>query len=70
MDYLPTDAVIRNNEPVVTAVPPVSPGPHFWGMWLTPALTRPGVAKYALLTPAADFENMEQVFILTSYQNE
>ena len=29
-----------------------------------------GVAKYAILTPAADFENMEQVFILTNYVNE
>ena len=30
---------------------------------------KPGVAKYALLTPAADFENMEQVFILTDYKH-
>ena len=36
----------------------------------TDRLDETGVAKYALLTPAADFENMEQVFILTSYQNE
>ena len=26
-----------------------------------------GVAKYALLRPAADFSSLEQVFIITSY---
>ena len=29
-----------------------------------------GVAKYALLTPAADFDNLEQVFVVTDYSNE
>jgi hypothetical protein len=26
------------------------------------------VAKYAILEPAADFDSLKQVFILTSYQ--
>jgi hypothetical protein len=29
-----------------------------------------GVAKYALLEPAADIDNLEQVFILTGYSQE
>ena len=29
-----------------------------------------GVAKYALLTPAADLESLEQVFVLTNYTSE
>ena len=29
-----------------------------------------GVAKYAILKPAANFDVLEQVFILTEYSNE
>ena len=70
MDYLPTDAVIRNNEPVVTAGSTLYPRDLILGYVADAGFDETGVAKYALLTPAADFENMEQVFILTSYQNE
>ena len=29
-----------------------------------------GVAKYAILQPAADISNLEQVFIITQYNKE
>jgi hypothetical protein len=29
-----------------------------------------GVAKYAILQPAADIANLEQVFIITQYHKE
>ena len=70
MDYLPTDAVIRNNDQVVTAGSTLYPRDLILGYVSEAGFDETGVAKYALLTPAADFKNMEQVFILTSYVNE
>ena len=70
MDYLPTDAVIRNEDQVVTAGSTLYPRDLILGYVANAGFDETGVAKYALLTPAADFENMEQVFILTNYVNE
>lgn len=69
MDYLPTDSVIRNNDQVVTAGSTLYPRDLILGHVATAGFDETGVAKYALLTPAADLENMEQVFILTNYSN-
>jgi hypothetical protein len=33
-------------------------------------LSNTGVAKYAILEPAADIDNLEQVFVLTGYAQE
>lgn len=70
MDYLPTDAVIRNNDQVVTAGSTLYPRDLILGYVADAGFDETGVAKYALLTPAADFANMEQVFILTNYVNQ
>lgn len=70
MDYLPSDAVIRNNDQVVTAGSTVYPRDLILGYVADAGFDETGVAKYAILTPAADFQNMEQVFILTNYVNE
>lgn len=70
MDYLPTDAIIRNNDQVVTAGSTLYPRDLILGYVADAGFDETGVAKYAILTPAADFDNMEQVFILTSYVNE
>lgn len=70
MDYLPTDAVIRNNDQVVTAGSTLYPRDLILGYVADAGFDETGVAKYALLTPAADFANLEQVFILTNYVNE
>ena len=70
IDYLPTDAVIRNQEQVVTAGSTLYPRDLILGYVADAGFDETGVAKYALLTPAADFENLEQVFILTHYVHE
>lgn len=70
MNYLQTDAVIRNDDQVVTAGSTLYPRDLILGYVSNAGFDETGVAKYALLKPAADFENMEQVFILTNYVNE
>lgn len=68
MEYLPSTAVIRNNDQVVTAGSTVYPRNLILGKVVDAGFEGTGVAKYAVLEPAADIENLEQVFILTAYQ--
>ena len=70
MDYLPTDAVIRNNDQVVTTGSTVYPKDLVLGYVADAGFDETGVAKYALLEPAADFDDLEQVFVITNYVNE
>ncbi|MGM9640608.1 MAG: rod shape-determining protein MreC [Faecousia sp.] len=70
MDYLPTDAVIRNNDQVVTAGSTLYPRDLILGYVVNAGFNETGVAKYALLTPAANFDDLEQVFVLKDYVNE
>lgn len=70
MDYLPTDAVIRNEDQVVTAGSTLYPRDLILGYVANAGFDETGVAKYALITPAADFANLEQVFVLSDYVNE
>ena len=64
MNYLPSDAVLRNNDQVVTTGSTVYPKGLILGYVET------GVAKYAMLRPAADLEDLEQVFVITDYVSE
>ncbi|MBQ9148603.1 MAG: rod shape-determining protein MreC [Oscillospiraceae bacterium] len=70
MDYLPSSAVIRNNEQVVTSGSTVYPRNLILGHVVDAGFGDTGVAKYAMLVPAADFGSLEQVFVLTSYTTE
>ena len=70
MDYLPSAAVIRNNDQVVTAGSTVYPRNLVLGKIVDWDLTDNGIAKYAILEPAADISSLEQVFILTSFETE
>lgn len=70
MDYLPSSAVIRNNDQVVTAGSTVYPRNLILGYVVDAGFDDTGVAKYALLKPAADIDKMEQVFVLTEYEVE
>ena len=70
MKYLPSEAVLRNNDQVVTTGSTVYPKDLVLGYVEDAGYDETGVAKYALLTPAADFDNLEQVFIITDYSNE
>lgn len=67
MNYLPTEAVLRNNDQVVTVGSTVYPKNLILGYVKDAGLDETGVAKYATLRPAADFDNLEQVFIVTHY---
>ena len=70
MNYLPSSAEIRNRDQVVTAGSTVYPRNLILGYVVDAGFGDTGVAKYAILEPAADIENLEQVFILTGYDQE
>lgn len=70
MEYLPTSAVLRNHDQVVTAGSTVYPRNLILGYIIDAGIDDTGVAKYAILEPAADIESLEQVFILTDFTME
>ena len=70
MDYIPTSAVIRNNDQVVTAGSTVYPRGLILGHIIDAGKNDTGVAKYAILEPSADIDRMEQVFVLTQFDGE
>ena len=67
MDYLPSSSVIRNNDQVVTAGSVIYPRNLILGHVVDAGFDDTGVAKYAILEPAAEIGSLEQVFILTSF---
>ena len=67
MNYLPSSSTIRNNDQVVTTGSTVYPRDLVLGYVIDAGFDATGVAKYALLEPAASISNLEQVFILTNY---
>ena len=70
MDYLPSASIIRNQDQVVTSGSTVYPRGLIMGYVVDAGFEETGVAKYALLDPAAEISSMEQVFILTNYTTE
>ncbi len=70
MDYLSSSAVIRNNDQVVTSGSTVYPRNLILGYVVDAGFNDTGVAKFAVLRPAADIGSLEQVFILTEYSTE
>ena len=70
MDYLPSAAIIRNNQQVVTSGSTVSPRGLIVGSVVDAGFEQTGVAKYALLKSAADIDSLEQVFIITQYTTD
>ena len=70
MDYLPGTAVIRNRDQVVTAGSTVYPRNLILGYVVDAGFDDTGVAKYAVLEPAADIEHLEQIFILTAFDGQ
>ena len=67
MNYLPSSSTIRNNDQVVTTGSTVYPRDLILGYVIDAGYDATGVAKYALLEPAASISSLEQVFILTNY---
>ena len=70
MNYLPSDSIIRNQDQVVTSGSTVYPRGLIIGYIVDAGFEETGVAKYALMEPAADIDSMEQVFIITRYTTE
>ena len=70
MNYLPSDAIIRNKDQVVTSGSTVYPRGLIMGYVVDAGFEATGVAKYALLEAAADIRSLEQVFIITNYTTE
>ncbi len=68
MDYLSSSAIIRNRDQVVTAGSTHYPRNLILGYVVDAGFDDIGVAKYAILEPAADIANLEQVFIMTEYE--
>ena len=67
MNYLPSDATIRNNDQIVTTGSTVYPRDLVLGYVVDAGFDDTGVAKFALLEPAADIGALEQVFIIINY---
>ena len=67
MDYLPTSAVIRNQDQVVTSGSTVYPRDLVLGRIIDAGYDDTGVAKYAVLEPAVNVSSIEQMFVITEY---
>ena len=70
MDYLSSTAIIRSQDQVITAGSTYYPRNLILGYVVDAGFDEVGVAKYAILQPAADISNLEQVFIITQYNKE
>ena len=70
MDYLPSSSIIRNNDQVVTSGSTVYPRGLILGYVVDAGFKETGVAKYAILKPAAEISSLEQIFILTNFHAE
>ena len=70
MNYLPSSSIIRNKDQVVTSGSTVYPRGLIMGYVVDAGFEETGVAKYALLDPAAEISSLEQVFIITKYTTE
>ena len=70
MNYLPSAAIIRNKEQVVTSGSTVYPRGLIMGSIVDAGFAETGIAKFALLDPAADIDSLEQIFIITEYTSE
>ncbi|MBO5129313.1 MAG: rod shape-determining protein MreC [Oscillospiraceae bacterium] len=67
MDYLDSSAIIRNNDQVVTSGSTIYPKGLILGHVVDAGFGDTGVAKYAVLDPAAEIGSLEQVFIITQF---
>ena len=70
MNYLPSSAIIRNTDQVVTSGSTVYPRGLIIGNVVDAGFEETGVAKFALLEPAAEINTLEQIFIITSYTTD
>jgi len=69
LSYLPTDAVMKNGDQVVTTGSTLYPKDLILGYVSDAGLDETGMSKYAVLDAAVNFDSLEQIFIITDYQN-
>ena len=69
MNFLPTDAVLKNGDQVVTTGSTLYPRNLLLGFITNVSMDETGVAKYAALEASCDLDDLEQVFIITDYDN-
>lgn len=69
MSYLAQDAVIKNNDQIVTTGSNLYPKGLILGYVENVQMAQTGVEKYAVVRPSADFQELEQVFVITEYDN-
>ena len=67
MNYLPSSATIHINDQVVTTGSTVYPRGLIVGKVVDAGFADTGVAKYAVLEPAAEIDALEQVFVITEF---
>lgn len=70
MDYLPSSSIIRNKDQVVTSGSTLYPRGLILGSVVDAGFKETGVAKYAVLKPAAEISSLEQIFIVTNFRTE
>ncbi|MBQ1264716.1 MAG: rod shape-determining protein MreC [Oscillospiraceae bacterium] len=70
MNYLPTDAVLKNSDQIVTTGSTLYPRGLLLGYLTNVGLDETGVAKYATLDPSCNLDDLEQIFIITEYENQ
>ncbi len=70
MNYLASNATIHINDQVVTTGSTVYPRGLVIGSVVDAGYDDTGVAKYAIIDPAVDINELEQVFIITHYNIE
>ena len=68
MNYLPSNAIIHINDQVVTTGSTVYPRGLVLGNVIDAGYDDTGVAKFAIVDPAVNINEMEQVFVITEFE--
>jgi len=69
MNYLSTEAVLKNGDQVVTTGSTLYPRGLLLGHITNVSPAETGAIKYAALEASCDLDGLEQVFIITEYRN-
>ena len=70
MNYLLTDAIVKNDDQVITTGSTLYPRGLLLGHITNASMDETGVAKYATLAPSCELDKLEQVFIITEYAEQ
>ncbi|MBQ5657390.1 MAG: rod shape-determining protein MreC [Bacteroidaceae bacterium] len=70
MNYLTSEAIIKNGDQVVTTGSTQYPKGLLLGHITNVSMDETGVAKYAALQASCALDDLEQIFVITDYENE